>query len=167
MEQIIKTKAPRAHRKDRSNGKYSETDFLNLPREEQLKLAEHYWMGRTEDFDDGTFQFSYTHFAELCKMLGFRKGVVDELKSNNNCTSLKKKIYIEHGRREETDVKKLTLSVSTINNLDMLLGNRLSNIEKSKVMDIIIAEKVDELLKIKKEGEFSVAYRRCEEERLI
>ncbi len=163
-------KRKKAPKKDRSNAKYSETDFLGLPRAEQLKLAEKYWNGTVADFDDGTFQFSYTHFGEVCKRIGFRKGIVDTMPERapvlSGTPQKGSTIYIDHGRRESA-TKKLTLSNETIEKMDLLLGDKLSNIEKSKVIDAIISQAFDEKLAAQKAGQFGVAYRPMEEERLL
>ena len=161
----------RAAKKDRSGGKYSEEAFLALPRSEQLALAERYWNGPVATFDDGTFQFSYTHFGKICEQIGFRKGIVDtrpEIKlPDKEETEPSAIIYIDHGRREETIVKKLTLSKETEEKISRLLGDRLSNIEKSKVVDVILSQALDRCLVEQKAGLFGVAYRPTEEERLI
>ena len=159
----------RSQRIDRSNAKYSEEDFMKLPRKEQLELAEKYWNGPVADFDDGTFQFSYTHFANLCQKLGFRKGIVDTMPEGEASDPVAPSsiIYIEHGRREETEVKKLTLSKSTIDKIDQLLGDKLSNVEKSKVTDEILSQALDQKLADKRVGQFGVAYRPLAEERIM
>lgn len=154
------------NRIDRSTHKYSEEAFLRLPRAEQLALAEKYWNGPVDHYDDERmFQFSYSHLAELCKRIGFRKGVVvdraDEVPQEENI------IYIDHGKRSETVEKKITLSQETEKMLDELLGNKLSNIERSKVIDAIFRQALVPLLKDKEEGRFGVAYRPTEEERLL
>ena len=139
---------------------------MALPRAEQHALAEKYWTGHVTDYDrDQMFQFSYSHLAELCKRLGFRKGIVDdragEVPQEENI------IYIDHGKRVETVEKKITLSQETEKMLDELLGNKLSNIERSKVIDAIFRQALVPLLKDKEEGRFGVAYRPTEEERLL
>ena len=156
---------------DRSGAKYSEDAFMNLPRSEQLALAEKYWNGPVADFDDGTFQFSYTHFANLCQKLGFRKGIVDTMPE---CVASDQKevapssiVYIDHGKRDKTEVKKLTLAKGTIDKMDQLLGNKLSNVEKSKVIDEILSHVLDQKLADKRAGQFGVAYRPVAEERLL
>ncbi|MCI5857083.1 MAG: hypothetical protein MR016_06925, partial [Agathobacter sp.] len=133
------------NRIDRSTHKYSEEAFLRLPRAEQLALAEKYWNGPVDHYDDERmFQFSYSHLAELCKRIGFRKGVVvdraDEVPQEENI------IYIDHGKRSETVEKKITLSQETEKMLDELLGNKLSNIERSKVIDAIFRQALVPLL---------------------
>ena len=159
----------RATKKDRSNAKYSEADFMGFPRAEQLALAEKYWNGPVDEFDDGTFQFSYTHFANLCQKLGFRKGIVDTMPEDVALDNIAPSsiIYIDHGRRELTEVKKLTFSKSTIDKMEQLLGDKLSNVEKSKVIDEIFSQVLDQKLKDKKAGQFGVAYRPHDEERLM
>lgn len=160
----------RAAKKDRSDSKYSEEAFMALPRLEQLALADKYWMGRTDEFDDGTFQFSYTHFTNICQILGFKKGVVDtQPDTASEVISIEPSsvIYIDHGTRGKTEVKKLTFAKTTINKIDQLLGDQLSNVERSKVIDVILSEAFDEKLVAKREGKFGVAYRPVAEERLL
>lgn len=150
---------------DRSKNKYSEVDFRTLPRKEQLELAQTWWMD-SKGFDNGgMFQFSYTHFSNICKDLGFEKGVLDTKKD----TDFPKKgscIFIDHGRREETEVKKLTLSKSTVCKMDQLLEG-LSNIEKSKVLDVLLEKLLDEKLQDKAMGMFSVFYRPQKEQQIL
>ena len=165
------TKNNRATPKDRSNSKYSEQDFLAMPRDEQLKLVEKYWNGPVADFDDGTFQFSYSHFAKLCSEIGFRKGIVDDfadMKEKNDCSKMK--IYIEHGTRSDTVEKKFTLSTSTVEALDQLFADSdktISNIEKSKIIDVVIGDKINELLELKRKGLLSISYKPIEEVKII
>lgn len=165
-DKLISREEEKRGRKERSNHKYSEVAFMALPRAEQHALAEKYWTGHVTDYDrDQMFQFSYSHLAELCKRLGFRKGIVDdragEVPQEENI------IYIDHGKRVETVEKKITLSQETEKMLDELLGNKLSNIERSKVIDAIFRQALVPLLKDKEEGRFGVAYRPTEEERLL
>lgn len=164
-----KGKKKKSRKIDRSGCKYSEKDFLQMPRAEQLVLAEKYWNGPVADFDDGTFQFSSTHFATLCQKIGFRKGVVDTLPENatsdqENTSSV---IYIDHGRREATEVKKFTLAKGTIEKMDQLLGDTLSNVERSKVIDAILVEALEQKLAEQRAGMFKVVYRPLDEERIL
>ncbi len=150
---------------DRSHHRYSEEDFRHLPREEQLRLANVHWMDSKGYDKSGMFQFSYTHFSNICKDLGFEKGVLDTKKD----TDFPKKgscIFIDHGRREETEVKKLTLSKSTVCKMDQLLEG-LSNIEKSKVLDVLLEKLLDEKLQDKAMGMFSVFYRPQKEQQIL
>jgi hypothetical protein len=59
---------------------YSEENFKQLSRAEQLELANIHWMDSKGYDDSHMFQFSYTHFSNLCKKLGFEKGVIDTIK---------------------------------------------------------------------------------------
>lgn len=171
LKQEIDDRKKRKSKMDRSDSRYSEDDFMNLSRTEQKELAEKYWMGKTSDFDDGTFQFSYSHFTKLCQKLGFRKGVVDTMQddmiSNIESAYSKTMLYIDRGKREDVEIKKFTLSKDTVDKMEKLLGDKLSNIEKSKVIDILISQMLDEKLAEKETGLFGVAYRPIEEERLI
>lgn len=164
--EINPKKKKRAQNKDRSDGELSEADFMALSRTEQLNLAEKYWNGRTDTYDkDKKFKFSYTHLGTLCERLGFRKGIVDMKKDGVK----ESKLYIEHGRREKTVEKKVTFSEKTISKFNDLLGkdNKLSNIEKSKILDVILLEALEGKLAAKNAGAFSVAYKPVKEEVLI
>lgn len=76
-------------------------------------------------------------------------------------------IYIEHGKRQETEVKKITFAKDTIDKIDQLLGDQLSNVERSKVIDVIRSRALDDRLAAKRAGQFGVAYRPVAEERLL
>ncbi len=154
---------------DRSNSKYSEADFRSLSREEQYALASKYWNGPVANYDDGTFQFSYSHFGDICRSIGLRKGIIwiNEPEKQMQPSDTKKTIWINHGKRTETAVKKLTLSKETIDMMDQLLGENLSNIEKSKVIDIILVNTLKEMLKDKAEGRFQICYHAVEAKRLL
>ncbi len=163
-------KKKRAAKKDRSNSKYSEKDYMAMPRNEQLLLAREFLGRPCSDFDDGTFCFSRTHLSDLIKDLGFETGVYDpqiEEARTGLIDSGGSHIYIEHGRRKESVIKKLTLSMDTVNMMEELLDKRLSNIEKSKVIDEILHRALETLLRDKKANRFSVSYRPIAEERLI
>jgi hypothetical protein len=72
-KEINPKKKKRAQNKDRSDGELSEADFMSLSRTEQFAIAEKYWNGRTDTYDDDKkFKFSYTHLGTLCERLGFR-----------------------------------------------------------------------------------------------
>lgn len=166
----------RASKVDRSGNTYSEEKFRVLPREEQLRLANKHWMDSKGYDASGIFQFSYTHFSNICKELGFVKGVIDTRKDASDTkeyASDSKKVepcsilYIDHGKREETEVKKLTFAKDTIDKIDQLLGDKLSNVEKSKVIDVILSEALDNKLAAKRVGQLVVAYRPVYEVRLI
>lgn len=156
---------------DRTSHKYSEDEFRTLSRKEQLKLANTHWMD-SKGFDESRmFQFSYSHFSEVCKDLGFVKGVLDTKEDDyiNEIDEVKSEsmIYIDHGNRTDTEAKKFTLSKSTIDKMDQLLGDGLSNSERSKVIDAIIGKALDARLADKERGQFGVAYRPVAEERLL
>lgn len=164
-------KKKRAPKTDRSGNKYSEEEFRIMPREEQLRLAKIHWMD-SQGFDaSGMFQFSYSHFSNICQGLGFSKvvTVIDPKEDDSNPREVEHDsiIYIEHGKREDKEVKKLTFAKDTINKIDQLLGGQLSNIERSKVIDVILSRALDDKLTAKREGRFGVAYRPIAEERLL
>jgi len=62
--------------KDRSNGMYSKVGFMRLPKDVQLKLANHYMFCPSKEFDDGTFQFARSTFMRYCSELGIVKRAV-------------------------------------------------------------------------------------------
>jgi hypothetical protein len=164
----------RTVKRDRSGNKYSEADFMALPRSQQLELAQTWWMD-SKGFDDGKmFQFSYTHFSNLCQKLGFKKGVIDtgvrafDSRSDANIPAdADNIIFIDRGKRVNTVEKKITLSGRTNDKLESLLGNKLSNIEKSKAIDVILENALDDMLSKKQAGTFGIAYRPTELERLV
>ena len=169
IDTTMEEKKTRAPKKDRSNNRYSEEDFLGLSRKEQLALAEKYWNGPVSDFDDGTFRFSYAHFGKLCERIGFRKGIVDTMPEEEKVSIGKTEnntMYIDHGKRESV-TKKMTFSVTTIEKIDKLLGADLPNIVKSKIVDAILDQALEKKLNDQKAGRFTVAYRPVEEERIL
>jgi hypothetical protein len=62
--------------KDRSNGRYSQSDFMELSLAERLKLANYYMFCPSADFDDGTFRYSRRTFLRLWKECGIEKRAV-------------------------------------------------------------------------------------------
>lgn len=167
-------KTSRSPNKDRSAGKYSEDDFLALPRDVQFELAEKYWLSPTAKFDDGTFKFSCAHFAKICAQLGFEKRtiIVDTHSDiKKTCESDMVKIYIDHGTRSGAVERKFTLQKETASVIDALFddssSSKISNMEKSKIVDTIIRNSFEKLLEKKKNGNLIVAYRPVEETRLI
>jgi hypothetical protein len=143
-----------------------------MSREQQFEFAQKWWMSSI-GFDEGAmFQFSYNHFSDICRKLGFEKGVVDTHAKVISLDSGEKPqeediIYIERGKRENTVEKKITLSGETIEKIELLLGGKLSNVDKSKAIEAILAAKTDELLAKKEEGKFGLAYRPTELKRLV
>ena len=138
-------------------GKYSQDDFKALSRAEQLEYANKYLLqdNCTKNFNDGTFAFSYTTFTKLCDELGLVKAVVDKNANDNNDTSYK--ILINREKRKQSS--KITVDVSTINKLDELLeGINVSNIEKSKIVDFILANELDRLIEIRHNNKLSISY---------
>ncbi len=167
-EGIKPGKKQRSARKDRSDGKYSEEAFRNLSREVQFELAKEYWNKPVNEFDDGTFQFSSSHFAEVCKSLQFEKRtvVVDAKAEEKENQPKDTVVVIDHGRRE-TERHNWTFSEGTNDKIERLLGENLSNMEKSKVIDVILNNELDNLLKEKEAGRFHVDYRPVEKVRLV
>ena len=82
-EKNKKQSKSRSTNKDRSQNKYSKDDFMSLTRREQFELAKKYWNIPSDQFDDGTFQFSRTLFVKLCEEIGFEKSVIDKRGEEN------------------------------------------------------------------------------------
>ncbi len=154
-------KKKRSPNKDRSAGKYSEQDFLNLPREKQLQLANKYLLGRSDNFDDGTFQFSYSHFSDLCFSLGFKKAIVDADVDNEEII-----VYIDHGNRKTVELKR-SVSVETKEKLVKLLGNDLTKAQKSKAFDALLNQSLEFYLQAKSDGRLHLEYRPTETTRIF
>ncbi len=170
IDNVVDEGKKRAAKVDRSLNKYSEEEFRALPREEQLRLANIHWMDSKGYDDSKMFQFSYTHFSNICKELGFLKGVIDTREGKApepHKVASDSIIYIEHGKRKETEVKKLTFAKDTVDKIDQLLGDKLSNVERSKVIDAILSQALDNKLADKRVGQFSVTYRPVAEKRLL
>lgn len=168
MDNIVQTeKKKRTGKIDRKDSQFSEQDFLDLPRSEQLRLADEYLNRRANLFDDGTFKFSRSHFADICKKIGLRKGIVDDRAKDLTDQYQDSIIWIEHGKRKETEVKKMTLSTETIRMMDELLSAELANSERSKVIDNILGSALKKLLADKASGRFQVCYRPIEAKRLM
>ena len=152
---------------DRTGFKYSSEAFKNLPREKQRQLFDTYLLHTpSKDFDaDQMFQFSRSKLSSLLDELGFEEGIIDR-HPNDSAATPETIIYIDHGRRENTVEKKLTLSEETAKGIEKLFAG-LSNIEKSKAIDAVFSETIRNLLAKKEHGTFHVEYRPCEKERLI
>jgi len=152
----------RQPRKDRSAAKYQMEDFLALPREQQINLANEYLLRPVQDYDDGTLGFGRSTFMEYCKKNDIVLRYVDAREE----TQRRKEICISHGKRKATVEKKYTLSMETVAMIDELFAG-LSNIEKSKAMDELLRPYLQGVLSIKKEGGFAVYYKAAAAEKLI
>ncbi|MCR5248979.1 MAG: hypothetical protein K6E50_00060 [Lachnospiraceae bacterium] len=171
VEKEVKAKAQRKRRKeklDRSGFRYSESVFLGLPRKEQIKLANTYLQEtRAEAFDDAQmFQFSRTHFADICKRIGIVQGYVD-VKSTSETRDLT--IYITYGSRQDPVEIKLTVEREVKEMFDELLSDceRLSNLEISKLKETILKKALEVCLDYKKKGALHFKYRPMEEKELL
>ena len=121
------------------------------------------------------YAFTWGELTIVARFLGFKisnpgdqnphyyKDDVVEISVRNEQEGI---IYIDHGKRD-TIVRKYSLSESTVEKEKRLLGNKLSNSEKSKVIDVIYSTALDQRLEDQKAGRFGVCYRPQEEERLI
>lgn len=167
---LDKTKQLRTRRSN-IEGKYSQDDFRNLSEEEQVFLLNKYlFETESKHFEDGTFQFSRTTLTKLAEELGYKKSYIRTDSSLSNVSykkHLDNVIYIDRGRREQSIEKKITLSQSTNDKLNQLLGSTLSNIEKSKTLDAILEKAIDDLLLKKQDGSFGISYRQTEAKRIL
>lgn len=148
---------------------YSKEDFLGLSRKEQKKLAEKYWNGSGGSIrfkEDGMFQFSYTLFSKLCEQLQFRRGIIDDLEAEETHVPCKT-IWIDRGKRRDTEIKKLTFSKSTVQKMERFLGKNLTAMERSKVMDALISETLDQAIEDRAAGRLTVEYSPTERQRLL
>lgn len=90
-----------------------------------------------------------------------------ERKSVNKINNIDSRIMIEHGHRDNTVVKKLTLSTDTIDKINYLIGDSTSNQVTSKIIDAIISNVMDVYIRYKNDGIFEVRYKATEEKRII
>lgn len=148
----LETSKEKKDRVDRSQHKYSEKDFMNMDREQQVALAIKFWGGKVESFDDEkTFKFSYTHLASLCQKLGIEKGVYDSHKKKEL------KIVIDKDIPRDTIVRKYSFDKKLCNKIDELFGE-LGNVDKSIVLEIILNRAIDEVVEMMENKKFSVIY---------
>ncbi len=159
-------KKKRGPRKDRSKSKYSEEDFRKMPRDQQFELAQKYMMLGDDEFDDGTFQISKSQFCKVCNELGIKKetSVIDTqaVKKASEGTVL----YIEHGKRK-TERNNWTYSEGTSDKVDRLLGDIPSTMERSKLIDKIFNDALDQLLEEKGAGRLYWDYKRTDEKKKL
>ncbi len=122
------------------------------------------------------YSFTWTDLTVIAKFLGFKitnpgeqnphyikDDVIEVSSSTNEQDGI---IFIDHGKRKTVE-KKIPLSESTVESLNELLGDRLCNAERSKVIDFIVAEAINRYLDAKKNGHFEVYYRPKDKEKLI
>ena len=145
--------------------------FKNMDRERQRALVKHYWSDKVKDkdFDDGTFNFSVTTFKRLCVELGYEKviidtkheQIVDKTDTRDNIVHNEagiETITISRRKREDVTERKIKLSRDVIDTMNELLDAKLTNEEKSKIVESIIREAMQKKLEAKRAGQLSVEY---------
>ena len=153
-------------KKERKKGAISQDQFRSMDWHERLELVKHYQNVKDKDFDDGTFAFSVTTFKNLCNELHLDKCIVDmehqtitEKKIESNHDDNATVITISREKRENVREKTFTLSSSTLAIIDELFADvKITNEERSKIIDSVIAEAFSNALTAKRDGHFSVEY---------
>lgn len=159
-------KASTRMKKERKKGAISQDQFRTMDWHERLELVKHYQNVKDKDFDDGTFAFSVTTFKNLCAELHLDKCIVDmehqtitekraESHKDDNATV----ITISREKRENVREKTFTLSSSTLALIDELFADvKITNEERSKIIDSVITDAFSNALTAKRDGRFSVEY---------
>ena len=157
-------KASGGMKKERKKGAISQDQFRSMGWQERLELVKHYQNVKDKDFDDGTFAFSVTTFKNLCAELHLNKCIVDmehqtiteKTDSHDDNTNV---ITISREKRENVKEKTFTLSSSTLALINELLSDvKITNEERSKIIDSIITDAFSNALTAKRDGRFSVEY---------
>lgn len=141
----------------------TQSTFRSLPREQQFEYAKVYLNKRDKDFDDGTFAFSVTTFKKLCEELGFVKIVTDTRATAANAQQSAHVIKLSRSKREHTVEKKLRLSADTVELMSSVVTDKMTNEEKSKVLDIIIYEAFEHVAKERAAGQLKIEYKEKKE----
>ena len=149
-------------KKRRTTG-INQSTFRSLPREQQFEYAKEYLNKRDRDFDDGTFAFSVTTFKNICNELGFVKVVTDTRATAANAQQSAHVIQLSRSKREHTVEKKLRLSADTVELMASVITDKMTNEEKSKVLDIIIHEAFERVAKERAEGKLHIEYKEKQE----
>ena len=149
-------------RKERKKGAISQDQFRAMNWHERLELVKRYQNVKDKDFDDGTFAFSVTTFKNLCNELHIDKCIVDmehqtiAEKTESHDDNV---ITISREKRENVKEKTFTLSSSTLALIDELFSDvKITNEERSKIIDSIISDAFSNALTAKRDGRFSVEY---------
>ena len=137
----------------------TQSRFRSLPRSEQFKYANRYLNMRDKDFDDGTFAFSVTTFKKLCEELGFAKIVTDTRATSADAQKRAHVIELPRSKREHTIEKKLRLSTDTVELMASAVTDKMTNEEKSKVIDIIIREAFTKVASEREAGRLRIEYK--------
>ena len=141
----------------------NQSAFRALPREKQFKYALEYLNKRDKDFDDGTFAFSVTTFKNICNELGFVKVVTDTRATVSDEQQSAHVIQLSRSKREHTVEKKLRLSADTVELMASAVTDKMTNEEKSKVIDIIIHEAFERVAKERAAGQLRIEYKEKKE----
>lgn len=137
--------------------------FRSLSRSEQFEYAQEYLNKRDKDFDDGTFSFSVTTFKKLCDELGFVKIVTDTRANVSDEQQSAHVIQLSRSKREHTIEKKLRLSSDTVELMASVVTDKMTNEEKSKVIDIIIHDAFTKVAAERASGKLRVEYKEKQE----
>ena len=149
-------------KKKRTTG-MNQSTFRSLPREQQFEYALEYLNKRDRDFDDGTFSFSVTTFKKLCDELGFVKVVTDTRATSADAQQSAHVIELSRSKREHTVEKKLRLSADTVELMASAVTDKMTNEEKSKVIDIIIREAFAKVASEREAGTLRIEYKEKQE----
>lgn len=141
----------------------TQSTFRSLTREQQFEYAKEYLNKRDRDFDDGTFAFSVTTFKKLCEELGFMKIVTDTRATAADAQRSAHVIQLSRSKREHTVEKKLRLSADTVELMSSVVTDKMTNEEKSKVIDIIIHDAFEQVAKERAEGKLRIEYKEKQE----
>ena len=141
----------------------NQSTFRSLPREQQFEYAREYLNKRDKDFDDGTFAFSVTTFKNICNELGFVKVVTDTRATISDEQQSAHVIQLSRSKREHTVEKKLRLSADTVELMSSVVTDKMTNEEKSKVLDIIIHDAFERVAKERAEGKLHIEYKEKQE----
>ena len=141
----------------------TQSAFRSLPRSEQFAYAKKYLNMRDKDFDDGTFAFSVTTFKKLCEELGFVKIVTDTREISANAQQIAHVIELSRSKREHTIEKKLRLSADTVELMASAVTDKMTNEEKSKVIDAIIREAFTKVASEREAGNLKIEYKEKQE----
>lgn len=149
-------------KKRRTTG-INQSTFRALPREQQFEYAKEYLNKKDKDFDDGTFSFSVTTFKKLCEELGFVKLVTDTRATAADAQQSAHVIQLSRSKREHTVEKKLRLSTDTVELMASAVTDKMTNEEKSKVIDIIIREAFANVASEREAGNLKIEYKEKQE----
>ena len=158
-------------KKERKKGAISQDQFRLMDWNERLELVKRYQNVKDKDFDDGTFSFSVTTFKNLCSELHIDKVIVDmehqtiTEKTDSHELDDTTVIEISREKRENVREKTFTLSDSTLAVISELFTDvKLTNEERSKIIDSVIADAFSKVLTAKHANELKVTYEEKKED---